>query len=200
MYRMRRTSSQDCSFKYVCLGKYMSLDLSLQNVHMRRTASQDCSFKYVYPERELSLDRSLLNVHSRRSTSQEQSGLLLTECTFAKDNVSGLFFQVCIFRQVPVFGLILTECTYAKDSVAGLLFQVCRKMWYEQRRRNSTHDLKTDPNRATHHVVGPLLCYSVSGLLFQVCIFGKATVSGLLLTECTFTKDSVSGILWTARY
>ena len=51
-------------------------------------------------------------------------GLILTECTYAKDSVSGLLFQVCMFGKGPVFGLILTECTFAKDSVSGLLFQV----------------------------------------------------------------------------
>ena len=103
------------------------------------------------------------------------SGLLLTECTFTKDSVSGLLWTApyrmyicegprlrtalsnkCMLGQVYDFGLIPTECTYAKDSV--------------------------------------------SGLLFQVCIIGKGTVSGLLLTECTFMKDSVSVLLWTAPY
>ena len=35
-----------------------TLDCSLLNVHLRRTASQDCSFKYVCLGRELSLDLS----------------------------------------------------------------------------------------------------------------------------------------------
>ena len=45
---------------------------------------------------------------------------------------------------------------------------------------------------------------SVSGLLLQVCMFGKALVSGLLLEECIVVKASVSGLLlegqflWTA--
>ena len=51
--------------------------------------------------------------------------MLLTECTFAKDSVSGLHCQACMLGQVHDFGLIPTECTYAKDSVSGLLFQVC---------------------------------------------------------------------------
>jgi len=37
---------------------------------------------------------------------------------------------------------------------------------------------------------------SVSGLLLQVCMFGKALVSGLLLEECIFVKASVSGLLF----
>ena len=72
----------------------------------------------------MSLDCSLENVHSRRTASQEYTGLLLTECTFAKDSVSGVLFQVCKFGKAAVSGLLLTECTFAKDRVSGLLFQV----------------------------------------------------------------------------
>ena len=41
---------------------------------------------------------------------------------------------------------------------------------------------------------------SVSGLLLQVCMFGKALVSGLLLEECIFVKASVSGLLLEGQF
>ena len=49
-------------------------------------------------------------------------GLIPTECTYAKDSVSGLLFQVCIIGKGTVSGLLLTECTFTKDSVSGLLW------------------------------------------------------------------------------
>ena len=42
-----------------------TLDCSLQNVHLRRTAPQDCSFKYAFLGKYSSLDSSLQNACHR---------------------------------------------------------------------------------------------------------------------------------------
>ena len=65
--------------------------------------------------------------------------LILTECTYAKDSVSGLRFQVCIVGEGTVPGLLLTECTFTKDSVSGILWTAPNRtyIWEGQRLRTA---------------------------------------------------------------